>query len=171
MMTEQPKENDHILPEEVIQLPTEFEVAKKTALAKFFGSILQFLNRFKWIIIGVLSLIVVIIVCLYNFISVIPVDKVKLVNLDTTVRIEMGQIVKTKGQNVSVEIIHFTNETCPQGRTCFGSNSKSIEYQITVDGKKYATGSVSKVVKSNYDIETVTTDYKTYADIKVVKIK
>lgn len=170
-MLEQPENNDQILSDEAIPSSNDVEVAKKSALAKFFSPILRFLNRFKWIIVGTLTLIIAIIVCLYNFVGVIPVDNVKLVNLDTTVRIEMDQVIKTKGQNVSVEIIHFSNETCPPGRTCFGSNSKSVEYEITVDGKKYATGSVSKVIKSDYDVETVETDYKKYADIKVVKIK
>ena len=89
-----------------------------------------------------------------------------MVNLGAPVRIELGETVKLKTGTVSVEIINFSNVTCPQGQTCYGS-AKSVEYQMTVDGQKYATGSLKPENSSDYRIETVSTDHKTYAEIKL----
>lgn len=156
-----------------VQIPIDVEPDvvpdEKKFLAKFFASILVFLKKYKWVIIGVVALVVFSVVALYNFIAIITINNTKLVNLDSSVRIEMGQIVKTKAQNVSVKVTNFVNDKCPEGAKCFGDGSKSVEYMVTVDGQGYATGSVSSEPVAGYKIETVDSDYSTYADIKIVK--
>lgn len=136
-----------------------------------FSAVKSFFGRYKWLILLIFALLVGVVLFLYNFINVIVIGDTKFVNLDSTTRLETGQILSTKDGNVSVRIFHFSNEVCPAGQVCFGASGdvKSVEYEITVDGKKYATGSVSKKVHLGYGIETVDTDYQTFADIKIVK--
>lgn len=122
-----------------------------------------------WKIITIIVVIVAAIIALFSFIPVISINSTKLVNLNTSARIESGQVVKLKISDVSVKIINFSNVTCPQGETCYGS-AKSVEYQMTVNGKRYATGSLKPENSSGYQIQTISSDYKAYAEIKITKL-
>ncbi len=104
----------------------------------------------------------------FNFIPVVSINKLELVNLGTSVRLEAGQTVKLKTANVSVIVTHFTNDTCPTAGKCFGSG-RAVEYALSIDGKKYATGSMLRAASSSYQIETVSSDYETYAVIKIIQ--
>lgn len=104
----------------------------------------------------------------FNFVPVVSINKLELVNLGTSVRLEMGHTVKLKNANVSVQVIHFTNDTCPQGSKCFWSG-QAVEYALSIDGKIHATGSTKRATSSPYQIETITSDYKTYAIVKIVE--
>lgn len=141
------------------------QIKKKNPTKAFFG----FVKKFK--IFFIIALMVVAIgIGLYFFLPEVSVSNTKLVNLDTEVRLETGQVVKLKTGEASVEIVNFVNDTCPEGQTCFGSGStQAVQYSITIDGQKYATGSVIKAQNAAYDIETISSDYETYANIKIIK--
>jgi hypothetical protein len=121
-----------------------------------------------WLAISVTTALALLSSLLFLFIPVINVNSTKLVNLDTSVRIEWGQIAKLKLGDVSVKVVHFTNEACPKGVVCFAS-AKGVEYVLTVNGQNYATGSLNPENKSGYNIITESSDYKTYSVIKIVK--
>lgn len=86
------------------------------------------------------------------------------VNLGESVTLHQNQTIQIKNKNVSVKITNFINDTCPSGAECIWSG-QSVEYEIDANGHKYTATSLSKTNDSNYDIETVKSDYKTYADI------
>lgn len=117
---------------------------------------------------SIITAIGLILTIIYSLIPVVSVGNTRLVNTGASVKLEKNQIAKLKMGNVSVEIINFSNDSCPKGKTCFGS-SKSVEYEMIINGQKYATGSANSDIKADYEIETVSSDYKTYADIKIIK--
>lgn len=125
------------------------------------------------LVISIVILTFVLLASLFNALPVISLNNVKLVNLDASVRIEPGQTVKLKTSDVAVKISNFTNDICPEGKECFSSSRlfQSVEYKLTIDGKKYATGSTLQLFGLDYKIETISSDYKTFADIKIVKTK
>ena len=124
-------------------------------------------HKLSLIIIG---LIIVAVVAIFCVVPVISIDKLKLVNFGASVKLESGETVKLKGGNVFVKINNFSNTACPSGRKCFGSGS-TVEYQLTVDGQNYATGTKIKAAGSKFQVETVSSDYKTYAIVKIVDSK
>lgn len=135
-----------------------------------FSKFVDFVKKHK--IVFLVGLVVFIIACvLYVFIPIISLGNTYLVNANTVVKIKDGQMARLKISNVSVKVTHFTNDACPQGKTCFGTGTKAVEYQMIIDGKKYATGSQNPAENTNYKVETVSTDYKTYAEIKIIKSK
>ena len=116
----------------------------------------------------VAAAIVLVLIVLAIFLPVISLGNLKVVNLGVSVRFEKDQTVQLKSGDTSVKIINLADITCPKGETCFGSG-QVVAYEITVDGKKYATTNSQKIVGSKYQIETVSSDYKTYANIKITK--
>lgn len=106
---------------------------------------------------------------IYLAVPVIDAGKTKFVNLNTDVRIELNQKVKLKFSDTSAVVVHFTNDTCPAEKQCFGPGTKAVEYSLTVNGKKYATGSSNPAVDSEYQISTISTDYETYSIIQIIK--
>jgi len=139
---------------------------KQTA-EKIINLIIQFVIKHK-LVFAIVLLVVMILVALFNVVPVISINDTKLVNLNTSVRIESGQTVKLKGDNVSVFISNFANAICPKGRTCFGSGP-TVEYKLVIDGRRHSTGTKTPADNSKYQVETSDTDYKTYAVIKIVK--
>lgn len=115
--------------------------------------------------------LIVVLLALYVLIPSINIGNICLVNAGTDFKIISDQTVRLKISDVSVRVVHFTNDNCPAGRTCFGSGKKAVEYMLTIDGKDYATGSQNQVDGVGYKVETISTDYKTYANIKIVKLK
>lgn len=144
-------------------------IVEKTDAKKIFSLVFRFVKKHK-LSLSALVITVIIFITLFNVIPVINVNDTKLVNLDTKVRIESGQTVKLKSGNVSVVINNFSNGTCPTGKKCFGSGP-TVEYQLTVDNQKYATGTATPALGPKYQVETVSSDYKTYAEVKIVDSK
>jgi len=142
---------------------------EKTRFKSVALKVVEFVKK-HWIIESIVLAVIVVIVVVFNLVPVIPVNETKLVNLNASVRIESGQVVKLKSGNVSVKITNFTNDTCPEGSRCFWSG-QAVEYMLTVDGQKYATGSMNTKNASAYRIKTVSSDYKTYAEIEITKAK
>lgn len=134
-----------------------------------FDKFIDFVKKNK-IALLITLVIVLALASLYVFIPIINVGETSLVNANTLVKIKDGQTVKLKISDVSVKVTHFTNDACPQGKTCFGTGQKAVEYQLMINGKKYATGSQNQAKGVDYKVETVSSDYKTYAEIKIVKL-
>lgn len=132
----------------------------------------NFFKKYKktlTVITAVLAIIAGICALLYYITPVVSINNEKMVNLGVEFKLQQYQIAKLKGGGVSVEIQHFTNGTCPENLKCFKSD-KAVQYIISVNGQKYATGSLDKITGGgDYRIETVSTDYKSYANIKITK--
>jgi len=126
----------------------------------------------KAIIIVVVALValVILVVGLFYAIPTVRVNGVQYTALNTKVRIKSGEEVRLKNGGISVKVQRFTNESCPEGRVCFGNGEvRSVEYMLTVDGDKFSVGSSNKKNNSDYEVETIKTDYKTYSDIRIIK--
>lgn len=134
-----------------------------------FNKFIDFIKKHKIALLITLAVILAL-AALYVFIPIINVGETSLTNANTLVKIKDGQTVKLKISDVSVKVTHFTNDACPQGKTCFGTGQKAVEYQLMVNGKKYATGSQNQAKGVDYKVETISSDYKTYAEIKIVKL-
>jgi hypothetical protein len=121
----------------------------------------------------IVSIVIVIIIVtallVFNLLPVIAVGDSRIVNPGSVVRIERGQTVKLKYSDVSVKILNFSNTPCPEKQKCFGSGA-TVEYMLDINGKDYAIGSQTKASGIDYRLETVSTDYKTYADIKIIQL-
>lgn len=141
------------------------KIGKKRPLRAF----LRFAKKYKiiFIILAALSLISL---GLYFFLPEISFSGTKIVNLNTEFRLEQNQTAKLKDGSVSVEIVNFINDKCPEGQTCFGSGlTQDVQYSMKIGDKKYATGSLVKAKDTEFDIETISSDYTTYATIKIIK--
>ena len=134
-----------------------------------FNKFIDFNKKHKIALLITLAVILTL-AALYVFIPIINVGETSLTNANTLVKIKDGQTVKLKISDVSVKVTHFTNDACPQGKTCFGTGQKAVEYQLMINGKKYATGSQNQAKGVDYKVETISSDYKTYAEIKIVKL-
>lgn len=140
---------------------------KKSPIKRFFSWIWGCIKGHK-LVVAFAAAIVVIIVLLYTLLPVVTIGQYTFVNADTTARIEIGQTAKLKFSNVTVKINRFISDVCPVG-TCFGSGPV-VDYEFMVDGQKYADTSLTpNVPVYRYQIQTVKTDNKTYAEIKIVK--
>ena len=146
---------------------TAHQTTKKVAASGFVSQSASFIKKYRLAIVIVVAVISAA-TATFNFVPVVSINKLKLVNLGTSVRLEMGHTVKLKNANVSVQVIHFTNDTCPQGSKCFWSG-QAVEYALSIDGKIHATGSMLRAASSPYQIETVASDYKTYAIVKIIR--
>lgn len=134
-------------------------------------SALRFIKKHKYLSI-IIVLLISLLIALYFFIPVIYLKKQILVNLDTSFKITKDKIAKHKYENVKVEIISFTNDVCPVPNTCFGSGkTTAVEYALYIDNIKYATGSETPAIGSKYQIETISSDYTSYAVVKIIKNK
>lgn len=141
-------------------------------LKKWIPILINFAKQHR-LVISIVIITFVLLASLFSTLPVISLNNMKLVNLDASVRIEPGQTVRLKTSDVAIKISNFTNDICPEGKKCFSSSrlSQSVEYKLTIDGKKYATSSTLQLSGPNYKIETISSDYKTFADIKIIKTK
>lgn len=118
----------------------------------------------------VISILVIgLLVLIFSLVPVVPVNKLLLVNMGASVQLQDGQTARLKTQNVTVKVLHFTNQTCAVVGKCFGNDTKSVEYELSVNGNKYATGSAVPASNSPYQVTTLSSDYKTYATVKIIK--
>jgi hypothetical protein len=141
---------------------------KQKKIKSFFSWIWEQLKRHK-IAVGITTGIIVVLVALFVALPVITIGQYTFVNAGTTARIELGQTAKLKYSNVSVKINRFISDVCPV-KTCFGPHVPIIDYEFIVDGQKYVETSLTpNVPVYRFQVKTVGTDNKTYADIKIVK--
>lgn len=127
---------------------------------------IKFLKRHK-LLIAIVSFILVVAIAAYCIIPDIGIGNQKFVNVGVSTRLELGQTIRLKQGNVSAIIKNFSNTPCPTGVECFGSGP-TVEYQLSINGQKYATGTQTKADGAKYQIETDSTDYSTYAVVKIV---
>lgn len=132
------------------------------------SSLMVFVKKHR-LLLGVVAIVIALFATLYGAIPVVSLNQLRMVNLNTGVRLEEGKTVRLKTRNVSVQIARFINDTCPVKGTCFGPGVQAVEYYLTVDGKKYATGSEVQPEGTPYRVETIDSDYKTYVTIKIVQ--
>lgn len=145
------------------QTPTEEIVASR--LVRFWRFTVK--HRLPLLIITVFFALTTV---LFFVIPVIAIGSLKLVNLDTTVKIENGQTIRLKTADISVVIDRYVNDECPVAGTCYGSDqTAAVFYKLNINGTTYAITSTSDTVKTPYKIETTSSDYKTYAEIKITK--
>ena len=135
-----------------------------------FRRFIDFVKKHK-ISLSIITGVIILLIGVFIFIPVINVGKTSLVNVGTIIKLEKDQAAKLKVRDVTVKIVSFTNDVCPIGKKCFGSNKQAVEYMLTENGKGFANGSETPPVGSDYKIETISSDYKTYAEIKIVKQK
>lgn len=145
--------------------PNYIQQARQKVLA-----LISFVKKNKKIL-TIITAVIFVFVVLFNLLPVVSIGGTTLVSLNASARIKEGDTIKLKFENVSVKLLHFTNDVCPIPGKCFGSSIPAAEYTLKIDGKSYATGSLSKAVASKYQVETVSSDYKTYAEVRIVKSK
>ncbi len=141
----------------------------KTAIRPHGLSIIFRFARKYWLALLIIIATISAIVVVFYSIPVISISQTKIVNLGAPVTLKVGDIVYLKGKSVSVTVEHFTVDTCPVKGQCFGSNVSAVEYMLTIDGVKYATGSSVSAVNVKYQIQTISSDYKTYVTLRIVK--
>jgi hypothetical protein len=142
-------------------------IVKKSPIKKFFSRLWKYTKRHK-IAVFVVAAILVICAILFVALPVVTVGQYIFVNENTSARIEMGQTARLKYSNVTVKINKFIDNICPIGQ-CIGSGP-AVDYDFTIDGQQYVDNSLTPAVPVyRYQIKTVKTDNKTYADIKIVK--
>ena len=144
--------------------PALAEMLGKKSLKK---TILRFFKKTRWLFIA-LAILGLIVSLFYFLLPEISLGDTKVVNLNTEFKLEKNIKASLKDGKVTVEIVNFVDDVCPIENTCFWSG-QAVQYTMTIDGKKYATGSVTKSINTAFEIETVSSDYKTYANIKIIK--
>ena len=143
-------------------------VARKIAKPSGWPIVFCFVKKHRLALLVTAAIISAIIVTFYA-VPVISINHTKIVNLGVEITLKVGDTVQLKGQPVSVTVEHFTVDTCPVKGQCFGNNVAAVEYMLNVDGTKYATGSVVPAANSKYQIQTISSDYKTNVTLKIVK--
>jgi hypothetical protein len=142
----------------------ESNVSKTSGWSYFF----HFVKK-HWLALLIAAAVIAAIVVTFYSIPVISINQTKIVNLGAEITLKVGETVQLKGQQVSATVEHFTVDTCPVKGQCFGTDVSAVEYMLVVDGVKYATGSAVPAANSKYQIQTVSSDYKTYVTLKLVK--
>lgn len=136
---------------------------------KIVSKAVPFAKKHK-LVLSIATVVIVVSVILFTAVPVVSLGGLKLVNLNTPVRIEEGQTVQLKNKNVSVKIVRFSDDVCPKGQKCFGSGP-AAEYSLSVDGKVYVAGSQQRAANSDYQVDTMSSDFKTYAEVKIIKTR
>lgn len=141
-----------------------YKIAKPSGWSAIFNFILK-----HWLASLITATVIAAIVVTFYSIPVISINQTKIVNLGAEITLKVGDKVQLKGQPVTAMVDHFTVDTCPVKGQCFGTNVAAVEYVLIVDGVKYATGSAVPAANSKYQIQTISSDYKTYVTLKIVK--
>lgn len=148
------------------QIGVDPHVAKKINKKRPIINSISFVKKHKMFFI-IFTLLLAILVVIFFLLPEIKINNTILTNLNSQVRLEKGQIAKLKDRDVSAEIVNFVNDQCPENQTCFWSG-QAVQYTLTVNGQKYATGSTGgQATSSGYRINTKESDYKTYALISI----
>lgn len=149
-----------------LELSTPKPESKVQIWKRFFGFIKKHRKLFT---ISVFAIILII--STYSLIPVISIGQLRLANTGAEIKLSPGQSVNLKFANVSVRLNNFVNDNCPANLKCFGAGVNSVEYFITINGHKYATGSASTANNTEFIVQTTKSDYSTYAEFKVIKNK
>jgi hypothetical protein len=142
-------------------------IAEKIGNKSLIKKIFRFIKKFRWLFI-VFAGLIVIAGGLYLFLPEVNLGNTKVVSLGSEFKLKKDDKASLKDGSVSVKIVNFVNDDCPEGTTCFWSG-QAVQYTMTINGKDYATGSVTKALDTDFDIETISSDYETYANIKIIK--
>lgn len=145
------------------------KVALKTRIIKFIKFATKFSIKHK-LALAIAAAVFLALLAVYNAMPTVGVGNLEMTNLNTKTRVKLGQTVKLKYDNVSVTIDKFLNDPCPEGQKCYGSG-QFADYKFTVNGKGYFANSLSTAKAEEYSLETVSSDYETYADIIITKLK
>ncbi len=150
------------------QVGVDPHVAKKINKKRPIVNSISFVKKHKIFFI-IFTIFLIVLVGIFFLLPEIKINNTILTNLNSQVRLEKGQIAKLKDRDVSAEIVNFVNDPCPENQTCFWSG-QAVQYALTVNGQKYATGSAGgQATSSGYRINTKESDYKTYAFISIEK--
>lgn len=152
----------------VQELNLDNDTARKIAKPSGWSVFFRFVKK-HWLALLITITIISAIIVTFYAVPVISINQTKIVNLGAEITLKVGDTVQLKGQPVSVTVEHFTVDTCPVKGQCFGNNVAAVEYMLNVDGTKYATGSVVPAANSKYQIQTISSDYKTNVTLKIVK--
>ncbi len=148
--------------------PIDERFSTKKPKKNVFSVIWRLIKKYKFVII-IVAVVTGILMALYISIPVVPVAQYRFVNEGTPVRLEMNQKAKLKYSNVSVEISRFNNATCPVGKQCYGSG-QFVNYDLRVENVQFAPTSLTSNVRiQRYQVKTLKTDNKTFAEIKIIK--
>ncbi|NTW61261.1 hypothetical protein HGB24_01050 [Candidatus Saccharibacteria bacterium] len=153
--------------EPVIEAIADQPSTKKDRVRKIAISLFNFGKKHK-LALAITSVILLIILAIYNVMPTASIGDLIMINLDTTVKIKLGQTAKLKYDDVSVSINHFINDPCPADKTCFG-DGQFADYKFTVNGKGYYANSLITANGGGYKLSTISTDYTTYTEIKLTK--
>jgi hypothetical protein len=150
------------------------QVSNKVALTiarikEFTKFATKFCKRHK-LALAIAAAVILIIFAIFNAMPSADFGDTKLINLNTPVKISKGQTAKLKYDDVSVYVVNFLNEKCPEGKTCFGPG-QFADYTLSINGKKYPANSMSDKNIGEYTLHTVSSDYKTYAEVELTKLK
>ena len=141
----------------------------KRTKVELISSFFRFIKKNK-VTITITTIVIGIIIAAYMALPIINISDLKIVNLDTSIKLNEGQTVQLKNKNVSVKITHLANIACPKGVICFGSG-KVVEYALMIDGTKYVATNALTIANSAYQVKVESSDYKTYAIVKIIKSK
>lgn len=150
-----------------IMTPETHITSKITSKNDFISSSINFIKKHKIILITIVS-IITIITAVFMITPTVNVGDLKLVNLDTPISLNVGQSAQLKMSDVSVKLTHLANIDCPKNAKCFGSG-QVVEYTLTVNGKKSVATNALTVINSSYQVKVISSDYKTYATVKIIK--
>ena len=157
--------------EPFIPQPIEERFSTKKPKKKFFSAIWKFIKKHK-LVISIVVVIIAILVALFVSVPVVPVAQYRFVNEGTPVRLELNQEAKLKYSNVSVQISKFIDSSCPVGKKCYDGTGKFVNYDLRVDDQKFAPTSLTPNVPIlRYQVKTIKTDNKTFAEIEITKSK
>ncbi|MFZ2125034.1 MAG: hypothetical protein WA087_02480 [Candidatus Saccharimonadales bacterium] len=151
------------------------QVSNKVALTisrikKFIKFATRFSKQHK-LALAITAAIIIALTAVFNAMPTVGVGNLKMANLNTTVRLEAEQTAKLKYDDVAVSIINFINAPCPEGQKCFGETGVFAEYRVSVNGKEYKANSMDDKTIGGYTLHTVSSDYKTYAEVELTKLK
>ncbi len=141
---------------------------RKIAKPGILSVIFNFIKK-HWLASLITAAVICVMIVIFYAVPVISINQIKIVNLGADATLKVGETVQLKGQQVSATVEHFTISDCPVKGQCFGTNTKAVEYMLNIDGVKYATGSVVPSINSKYQIQTISSDYKTYVTLRIVK--
>ena len=143
-------------------------MVRKITKPRVLSIIFNFIKK-HWLALLITATVISVMIVTFYAVPVISINQTKIVNLGAEITLKTGDTVQLKGQPVSATVEHFTVDTCPVKGQCFGNNVTAVEYMLVVDGVKYATGSAVPAANSKYQVQTVSSDYKTYVTLKIVK--
>jgi len=88
--------------------------------------------------------------------------------LGQPVTLKKGETAVFEGGRVSLKVLDFYYQPCPEGAQCFWSGL-DVYYELVVDGKTYIHNTPGTGINAPYEVNLKDSDYKTYATFVVSK--